>query len=470
MKSRAIYIRNIEIRDIKTFGDANLNFERPDGTLPHWTLILGDNSIGKSTILQSIVWMKPILPNRNDAVGQTIDIKKVEPAINDEENETLIHLVRRDRKAPGEFSRISATFMTGKGITKKKTSGALQTCISGIGIKVSKDNSKLDDVDIVFKTKSEKFFLTNDVLMFAYGASRTLGKQNISNAGLEDTLSAFIEDRTELYDAEEVLHTINYGALGARKGEKIRYTAFLATVKSMLVSIMPDFENIKDIEISTPRLSDGRMKSQEILITTKHGNKIPFYDFSLGYQSVMSWVLDLSWRLFSKFPTSVNPLAEPAIVIIDELDLHLHPIWQRQIMSNLAQHFPNVQFIATAHSPLMVQAAVEENYAVLQFNEEGVYIENEVEGIDGWRVDQILTSDFFNLKTSRGIKYEVLMQEREVLSKKLKPTSAEKKRLLEIISELSEMPTGETPEEIENRELISSIVNKIKKSKVRIEL
>ena len=61
-------------------------------------------------------------------------------------------------------------------------------------------------------------------------------------------------------------------------------------------------------------------------------------------------------RLFEHYPESPDPLSEPGIVLIDNIDLHLHPSWQRHVMENLTACFPGVQFIATAHSPLIAQA------------------------------------------------------------------------------------------------------------------
>ena len=77
---------------------------------------------------------------------------------------------------------------------------------------------------------------------------------------------------------------------------------------------------------------------------------------SLGYQTVFAWTLDIAWRLIERYPRSPNPLQEPAIVLVDEIDLHLHPHWQRDIREHLTEQFPRIQFIATAHSPLMAQS------------------------------------------------------------------------------------------------------------------
>jgi len=132
-------------------------------------------------------------------------------------------------------------------------------------------------------------------------------------------------------------------------------------------------------------------------------------------------------------------------------------------MDDLSKHFKNTQFIATAHSPLMVQAALELNYAVLKQYENGVKIINEPKETDGWRVDQILTSDIFGLVSSRGIKYEELYARREELVKKRKLALKEKDELAQINKQLSELPSGESVDEIDNRKLISQIVADIKK-------
>jgi predicted ATP-binding protein involved in virulence len=152
------------------------------------------------------------------------------------------------------------------------------------------------------------------------------------------------------------------------------------------------------------------------------------------------------------------------------VDLHLHPVWQREIMDNLSAHFPNVHFIATAHSPLMVPAAMESNYIVLKYNAEGVLVENNPERIDGWRIDQILTSEFFGLQSARGLKYEQLLDRRQALLGKKRLKVAEKKELQDIEKRLTKLPAGETPKEIENRKFISEVVEKIKKTNVRIKI
>ncbi len=65
--------------------------------------------------------------------------------------------------------------------------------------------------------------------------------------------------------------------------------------------------------------------------------EIPFNDLSFGYQTTAAWLADIAYRLLRQYPDSNNPLLMPAIVLVDEIDLHLHPNWQRQLRDKLAR-------------------------------------------------------------------------------------------------------------------------------------
>jgi predicted ATP-binding protein involved in virulence len=96
-------------------------------------------------------------------------------------------------------------------------------------------------------------------------------------------------------------------------------------------------------------------------------------------------------RQFDRYPDSENPLAEPAIVLVDELDLHLHPEWQRQIIQFLTKQFPRTQFIVTSHSPLVVQSADQINLVLLEKVGDQVTIRQpQMTTYKGWTVEEIL--------------------------------------------------------------------------------
>lgn len=151
--------------------------------------------------------------------------------------------------------------------------------------------------------------------------------------------------------------------------------------------------------------------------------------------------------MLDRYPNSPDPLAEPAVVLVDEIDLHLHPAWQRKLIGYLTERFPNTQFIATAHSPLIVQAASDANIALLKRVGDHVEIINDVEDIKNWRVDQILTSDLFGLESARPPQIEGLLKRREELLSRPKLSKKAQKDLAEIEAKIGDLPTGESREE-----------------------
>ncbi|OTW84070.1 AAA family ATPase (plasmid) [Bacillus cereus] len=96
--------------------------------------------------------------------------------------------------------------------------------------------------------------------------------------------------------------------------------------------------------------------SNEILAITTQGDTIPLRLLSDGYRSIIGLVADIAYRMAVLNPFLDNHLETPGIILIDEIDLHLHPKWQRNIVNDLKSTFPNVQFIVTTHSPFIVQS------------------------------------------------------------------------------------------------------------------
>ena len=105
----------------------------------------------------------------------------------------------------------------------------------------------------------------------------------------------------------------------------------------------------------------------------------------LKYKAVLSVIADIAKRLSMANPDSLNPLEEEAVILIDELDLHLHPKWQKEIVADLKRTFPNSQFIVSTHSPFIVQSLDADelfDIKIMQYaEEEGNY--------RGWSIEAI---------------------------------------------------------------------------------
>ncbi len=304
------------------------------------------------------------------------------------------------------------------------------------GISIQGKRQKLED----FKQERKKIPLhlhSLDMPIFAYGADRRMGSSNLEKSELLDPLASLFSGSTELYDAEERLLQLDYLAVKREERHKDR----LEQVKQILSAILPDISGKDDIKILGPK-SGVPDEESGVKFHTPYG-WVPLTGLSLGYQTTLAWAVDLAWRLYDRFSESSNPMAEPAIVLIDEIDLHLHPRWQREIITKLTENFPNTQFIATSHSPLIVQAATGANLAVLQEQDGKIIIENRPRFRESWRADQILTSGLFGVSSARSPRIKALMDERNKLLDKLRRSPSDEERLRELEEKLDNPPTAE---------------------------
>jgi WD40 repeat protein len=136
-------------------------------------------------------------------------------------------------------------------------------------------------------------------------------------------------------------------------------------------------------------------------------NGVPVELLSQGMTSLFGWVGVLCQRIKETLEVPTNeplPTNAYALVLIDELDAHMHPAWQRVLIYRLSKAFPNVQFIATTHSPLIVADLPPESIFVLRREEGVIRWSSPTEAMDirGLRIDQILLTDLFGMDQVRG--------------------------------------------------------------------
>lgn len=99
--------------------------------------------------------------------------------------------------------------------------------------------------------------------------------------------------------------------------------------------------------------------------------KVPATWLSQGYQSLIAWVADVVGQVFLEAQGRVDPSAMEGLVLIDEIDLHLHPSWQVTLIPALKRVFPKIQFIATTHSPMILPALDQDEVWILDQDTEG---------------------------------------------------------------------------------------------------
>lgn len=134
----------------------------------------------------------------------------------------------------------------------------------------------------------------------------------------------------------------------------------LEAVRQAISSLIPEFLNLR-VERSPLRMT-----------VRKQGEELIVNQLSDGEKCLLAMVGDLARRLAIANPSLADPLQGSGVVLIDEIELHLHPKWQREIIPALTRTFPNCQFIVTTHSPQVISQVKPEGIYILEKTDEGV--------------------------------------------------------------------------------------------------
>lgn len=212
----------------------------------------------------------------------------------------------------------------------------------------------------------------------------------------------------------------------------------LNSLRSVVPEFIPEFTNLRLQE--QPKLA---------FLVDKNGKPFEMHQLSDGERSLLALVFDLTRRLAIANPGSSNPIAEgSALVMIDEIELHLHPTWQRQVLRRLNSTFKNCQFIVTTHSPLVIGEVEARCIRFLERDEETsrviATIPSEAYGLDANRIlDELMGSSERNKETADKLRtlfkliddedFDAARQKISTLTKKLGESEPELTRARSLI-------------------------------------
>lgn len=157
--------------------------------------------------------------------------------------------------------------------------------------------------------------------------------------------------------------------------------------------------------------------------------KMPLDVLSQGTQSLIQWLsrLLIGYSKYYDFPGSFRD--KPGILIIDEIDAHLHPSWQRRILPAVVQHFPSLQIFCSTHSPLMLAGLKAGQVHLLTRDRKGkISISRNETDILGWSSDEIL-SGFFGVEGALDLDSEKNLQRLQELRSKKRLTAKQRAEL-----------------------------------------
>jgi len=209
----------------------------------------------------------------------------------------------------------------------------------------------------------------------------------------------------------------------------------LEIVTKTIEKFIPEYSNLRVTRIPTPHM-----------LVEKNGETIRLDQLSDGEKNMIAMIGDIARRLSMANPRMKNPLEGDGIVLIDEIDLHLHPLWQRVIVSKLTEVFPSCQFIISTHSPQILSHVRAEHIFILQPKKDDIFVTKPIESY-GRSTDRQLEDILGVASRPEDIKEElhdlyVLIQKQEL------------KKAKELISKLENQIEGREPELVKAEVLI----------------
>lgn len=355
-----MYIKKISLRNIRCFKKFEMEFDI-DGEISPFALILGNNATGKTTLIKSIA-----LGMCDESSAASLMKEADAGYIRDGMKRGYI-TIELQRNKRGKTYRIQTTLI------KEHNWERL--------------SQKIDD---------RENFPWEELFVCGYGAGRgTSGAGDITGYSVLNAVYNLFNYTEGLQNPELSLLRI--------KNESAR-KIFLRTLNILL---------------KTDNISLGK---KGIFIKGSWG-KLPLRDLADGYKSTFLWVADFLGWAFSINNNLKNTNSINGIILIDEIEQHLHPQWQQQIVKLLKEQFPKVQFIATTHSPLVsgsIGRVRNDNDLLIKMSlTSGNIVTNEkLDYMIEWRADQILASKAFEHVITSKKETNKLLKEASILSGK----------------------------------------------------
>ncbi len=371
----------VQLKNVRCFRELDVELPRSGGG---WTMFVGDNATGKSALLRSIA-----MGLCDEASAAGLLKESDEGYIRRGSHSATITIHLRDDENPRRDFKIHTE------------------------IRRSWKGQKRIFRDLVRQRTSpaREDFPWNELFVSGYGAGRGVsGAGDISSYSVIDAVYNMFNYLEGLQNPELTIRRLR----DRRNGKAIE--------RRSILTALAQFSQVANVRLTT----------QGVLVDGPWGKGMPLRDLADGYRAAFIWVADLiGWALTFK-PSLRGTQGIRGIVLIDEIEEHLHARWQRRAIGDLRQLFPNVQFIATTHSPLIAASIGEPKLAqskdalfVLEGVAKGGVTAASHEFMIGWSMDQVLASRAFKYQMPTSSEYDDALRVASALLYKRRRTPEE---------------------------------------------
>ncbi len=325
-------IRTLELRNFRCFSQYRLSLA------PRFTVLIGDNGTGKTAVLDALsvaagcfllgipkAASRPIRPDDVHA----IDLIAGQSVTREEIGETE---VAAEGIVNGHAMSWKRTLANSTARTTRKHALNVQQVVQGM----------------VRQAKTGQVVLFPVLAYYGTGRLWQTMRKRSETRRRRSRFAVYEDCLNPASDLKELFRWFKTNELAALQKRERRHA--LEAVRSAIVTMVPDAAAaVWDLDWD-----------ELVVDVTIHGQRqrMPFHLLSDGYRNMIGMAADIAYGMAALNPHLQGEAVRqtPGVVLIDELDLHLHPNWQRVVVGKLLEAFPKVQFIGTTHSPFIIQS------------------------------------------------------------------------------------------------------------------
>lgn len=391
-----MYIHRVSLRNIRGFETLDFDLVRPGEKYAGWTVFTGDNGSGKSTFLKAIA---VCLTGKDTARALQPSFHRwIRQGAGEAESSIELEITRVESDDElKETGRSPAAQFPAKIVL---TNGGKETTLhTEIPNSVSRKTYQTPDRTIWSSEASGWFSCGYGPFRRVFGESPLAARQMV--APTTERFVTLFEESASLAEVDRWLRHLDH-----KKHEDMKAperTQLDLLLKMLRHDLLPN------------RIAVDRVDSDGLWLKDRNGVEISWESMSDGYRAALALVTDILRHLISAYgPENLSEesaeglvrITRSGVVLIDEIDAHLHPEWQREIGFWLKRHFPNIQFLVTTHSPIICQAADPNGLFVLPEPGSGAIprslSDEEYRTVIASRPDTILLTPAFGLQNTRS--------------------------------------------------------------------